>query len=91
MKELQLRPPRNSFRRKTQKTGGVISTREIVELPLNGRDVVALATMVPGVRYGGKSFTTSCADGKHSSVQGLGHRDDQTAFKVDGVFERCLR
>jgi hypothetical protein len=71
-------------------TGGVISTREIVELPLNGRDVVALATMVPGVRYGGKSFTTSCADGNNSSVQGLGHRDDQTAFKVDGVSSNAV-
>ncbi|MEO8128294.1 MAG: carboxypeptidase-like regulatory domain-containing protein, partial [Bryobacteraceae bacterium] len=71
-------------------TGGVIQQRTIQELPLNGRDVVALTALVPGVRYGGKSFTSSCADGNNSSVQGLGHRDDQTEFRVDGVASNAV-
>jgi len=71
-------------------TGGVIQQRTIQELPLNGRDVVALVALVPGVRYGGRSYTSSCADGNNSSVQGLGHRDDQTEFKVDGVASNAV-
>jgi hypothetical protein len=66
-------------------TGGVVESRTIQELPLNGRDVVELTELVPGVRYEGRSFTSSCADGNMSSVQGLSHRDDQTEFRVDGV------
>jgi hypothetical protein len=65
--------------------GGVIEERTIRELPLNGRDVVELAQLLPGVRYGGKDFTSSCANGNMSRVQGLGHRDDQSEFRVDGV------
>jgi hypothetical protein len=66
-------------------TGGVVEQRTIEELPLNGRDVVELTELVPGVLYEGRSFTSSCADGNMSNVQGLGHRDDQTEFRVDGV------
>ncbi len=70
--------------------GGVIEARTIQELPLNGRDVVEVAELVPGVRYGGKAYTSSCADGNNSSVQGLGHRDDQTEFRVDGVASNAV-
>jgi hypothetical protein len=66
-------------------TGGVVEQRTIQELPLNGRDVIELTELVPGVLYGGRSFSTPCADGNTSSVQGLGHRNDQTEFRVDGV------
>src|SRR5881398_795548 len=64
-------------------TGGVVEQRTIQELPLNGRDVIELTELVPGVLYKGRSFATACADGNTSSVQGLGHRDDQTEFRVD--------
>ena len=66
-------------------TGGVVEQRTIQELPLNGRDVIELTELVPGVRYGGRSYASTCADGNMSNVQGLGHRDDQTEFRVDGV------
>src|SRR6266481_9090481 len=66
-------------------TGGVVEQRTIQELPLNGRDVIELTELVPGVLYKGRSFASACADGNTSSVQGLGHRDDQTEFRVDGV------
>jgi len=71
-------------------TGGVVESRTITELPLNGRDVVELTELVPGVRYEGRSFSTACADGNTSSVQGLGHRDDQTEFRVDGVASNAV-
>jgi len=71
-------------------TGGVVEQRTIQELPLNGRDVIELTEMVPGVRYGGRSLSTACADGNTSSVQGLGHRDDQTEFRVDGVASNAV-
>jgi len=71
-------------------TGGIVEAKTIQELPLNGRDVIELTELVPGVRYGGRSFSTSCADGNTSSVQGLGHRDDQTEFHVDGVASNAV-
>ena len=71
-------------------TGGVVGTRTIQEMPLVGRDVIQLTEFVPGVLYGGKSYTSACADGNNSSVQGLGHRDDQTEFKVDGVASNAV-
>ena len=64
--------------------------RTIQELPLNGRDVIELTELVPGVRYEGRSLSTSCADGNTSSVQGLGHRNDQTEFRVDGVASNAV-
>ena len=71
-------------------TGGIVEAKTIQELPLNGRDVIELTELVPGVRYGGRTFSTSCADGNTSSVQGLGHRDDQTEFHVDGVASNAV-
>ena len=52
---------------------------------MNGRDVIELTELVPGVLYGGRTFSTACADGNMSTVQGLGHRSDQSEFRVDGV------
>jgi hypothetical protein len=71
-------------------TGGAVESKTILELPLNGRDVVEVAEFVPGVLYGGRTYTGSCADGNNSSVQGLGHRDDQSEFKVDGVASNAV-
>ena len=71
-------------------TGGVVEQRTIQELPLNGRDVIELTELVPGVRYEGRTLTTACADGNSSNVQGLGHRDDQTEFRVDGIASNAV-
>jgi len=36
----------------TANVGGVIENKRIIELPLNGRNVVSLAVLVPGVQFG---------------------------------------
>ncbi len=58
----------------------VVESRQIVDTPLNGRDVIELVRLVPGVRYMGKSDYDN-----ESFVQGLGNRSDQTEFNLDGI------
>ena len=41
--------------------GSVVENKRVIELPLNGRNIVALAVMVPGVQYGQR---TGMADGQ---------------------------
>jgi len=68
--------------------GGLVEEATIRELPLNGRDVIELVELVPGMRYAGKSLEP--ANGPTSNVQGLGHRDDQAEFRVDGVASNAV-
>ena len=49
-----------------------IEQKQIVELPLNGRNPVELVRLIPGMRYLGQQGGTERA----SLVQGLGSRDD---------------
>ena len=58
----------------------VVQEKQIRDLPLNGRNVVQLVSLVPGMRYLGKGGWEL-----GSTVQGLGHRTDQTEFQLDGV------
>jgi len=65
--------------------GGVVTTQQIAELPLNGRSFLQLATLQPGVitsRGTGKDFT-----GGFSSTQLSigGARPEQTGFLMDGT------
>ena len=58
-----------------------VEQTQIRELPLNGRDSIQMAELVPGMRYlgiGGNPLTDQ------RTVQGLGMRTDQTLFTVDG-------
>jgi Carboxypeptidase regulatory-like domain/TonB-dependent Receptor Plug Domain len=59
---------------------GVIEQKQIRELPLNGRNAIALVNMVPGMRFQGVAGLA-----REHTVQGLGQRDDQTRFLVDGI------
>ena len=58
----------------------VVQEKQIRDLPLNGRNVIQLVSLAPGMRYLGKGGPE-----QGSTVQGLGHRTDQTEFQLDGV------
>ena len=59
--------------------GSVIDTKKIVELPLNGRNFVQLALLVPGVNPGQPGNN----NGGGISIGGA--RSEQNAFQLDGV------
>jgi len=58
-----------------------IEQKQILDLPLNGRNPVELVRLVPGMRYLGQQGGTERA----TVVQGLGSRDDGTEFQLDGL------
>jgi len=59
----------------------LVEEKAIRELPLNGRSPIGLVGLVPGMRVVelNGSFLGM------SKVQGVGQRDDQTEFQLDGV------
>ena len=70
--------------------GGVVENKRIIELPLNGRNVVNLAVLVPGVQYGSR---TGLGDGLEGfpipgqgfSVSANGQREIHQIVSLDGV------
>jgi len=74
----------------TAAVGGVIENKRIIELPLNGRNVVSLAVLVPGVQFGER---TSRGDGLGGfpipgagfSVSANGVRETFQVVSLDGT------
>ena len=58
----------------------VVQMQQIRELPLSIRNPVVLVNLVPGMRYLGQGGPE-----RGSSVQGMGTRDNQTEFQLDGL------
>lgn len=65
----------------TAQTGTTVQEKNIINLPLNGRNVVNLVTLAPGMRF------TSGQSGpeRGTYVQGLGSQGDQTQFSLNGT------
>jgi hypothetical protein len=69
--------------------GGVVENTRIVELPLNGRNVVQLAVLVPGVQFGQRSGLANGLGGPNRgqtySVSANGIRELHQVVTLDGV------
>jgi hypothetical protein len=61
----------------------ILGTRNVAELPLNGRDAMSLATTTPGVLQGTKSSATGTPPGE--DFNGAGTREIQNEMALDGI------
>src|SRR5580698_6669460 len=61
----------------------VLGTRNVADLPTNGRDAMSLATTSPGVLQGTKSSQTGTPPGE--DFNGAGTREIQNEMSVDGI------
>jgi outer membrane receptor protein involved in Fe transport len=75
----------------TSSLGQVIDRESIVDLPLNGRNFMQLATIAPGVApaYNARSATITNQTGRSDlAVHISGGRGDSNSFLIDGVETR---
>jgi hypothetical protein len=68
----------------TSEIGHVVSNKQIVDLPLNGRDYLQLARLAPGV-IPSRAGATAGQKGVSRSVNSVGARDTSVSFLLDGV------
>jgi hypothetical protein len=68
----------------TSEIGHVVTNKQIVELPLNGRDYLQLARLIPGV-VPSRAGATAGQKGVSRSVNSVGARDTSVSFLLDGV------
>lgn len=61
--------------------GGTVEQRQMVGLPLNGRNPIGLVRLVPGMRF----VSDRSGPERGTTVQGMGNRADVTEFQVDGL------
>lgn len=68
----------------TSEVGHVITNKQIVELPLNGRDYLQLARLIPAA-VPSRAGATLGQKGVNRSVNVAGARDTSVSFLLDGV------
>ncbi len=71
-------------------TGGIIENKRIIDLPVNGRNMVGLAVLVPGVQFGdrtgrGDGMGGFPIPGSGFSVSANGQRETFQVVSLDGV------
>ncbi|HVL69749.1 MAG TPA: TonB-dependent receptor [Vicinamibacterales bacterium] len=69
----------------TAVVGGVVTTRQIAELPLNGRSFMQLATLQPGVNVSRASERDFAGGYGGTQVTIAGARPEQTGYLMDGT------
>jgi carboxypeptidase family protein/TonB-dependent receptor-like protein len=74
----------------TASVGQVINEKQIEDLPLNGRNVLSLASLSAGVTP--RNFARATQFGRRNQfITVEGGRDSSTNYTVDGVYVRSLR
>jgi hypothetical protein len=70
----------NLLQTDTAEVTTTVDERQIKELPVNGRDPIALVSLAPGILYSGKTTFDQA-----ETVAPAGMRNDQTEFSLDGM------
>jgi hypothetical protein len=65
--------------------GGVVEGRRITELPLNGRNPLQLATLLPGVTVSQNPTAITGGDRNANFVSVNGSRTNETDYQLDGM------
>lgn len=69
----------------TSNLGGVVEHRQVVDLPLNGRDFTQLARLQAGVASSGGGGGQQGGEGGVANFSSNGQRSDSNNFMVDGI------
>ena len=69
---------------------GIVENRRLIDLPLNGRNIVSLAPLTPGVQFGertgrGTGLGGFPIPGQSFSITANGQREIHQVFSIDGV------
>lgn len=70
--------------------GMLIDTRRVIDLPINGRNVVALLETLPGVADVNAPETFTALDGAGPTLSVAGSRPNQNLFLLDGANNNSL-